>query len=453
MDAGEWVNASRMTDDTWELVLRSIASGRLVILAGAGLSMASPSNIPSAADLAETCAKKHESLTSSPLDAALVRDLEAQAIHFRATGGLENYFISKLVEWAPFRGEPNAGHIAIADFLECDACDLAITTNFDYLIERAAERLGDVDFSSALDGTEASVSGGHSPLLKLHGCCVRGRRETLWCRQQQADTLWNDRIRKSTQWLSGRLMQRDLVFLGYWTDWEYLSEVLFKCIGSDSPSSVVLVDPSEETELEAKASRLWSWVRREGISFRHVRMSGAVFLDELRRQFSLVLLTQISEVGRSSALASSVPSSVKLELSPNLTTSELYDLRRDWTGVSRSQPTRTREAKPEHERLGAFVLELLAAGAVFEDGNLVLNGHHFRLIHAAGRMLYSLRAQFSSDQLPVETVEFLVAVGADDDGGARADIVRGAELPTIMRRTDQRTWLTVADARSTIGLT
>ena len=48
--------AKAMTEGLAEQLLASLAAGRLVVFAGAGLSMAPPSNVPSATALAEQCA-------------------------------------------------------------------------------------------------------------------------------------------------------------------------------------------------------------------------------------------------------------------------------------------------------------------------------------------------------------------------------------------------------------
>lgn len=79
-------------------------------------------------------------------------------------------FINKLVKWELFCGEPNPGHDTIADLIMCGACVCAVTTNFDILVERAAEGLGERAFQAALDGEEANVDRGYRPLLKIHGC-------------------------------------------------------------------------------------------------------------------------------------------------------------------------------------------------------------------------------------------------------------------------------------------
>ena len=48
-----------MTDEVATRLLEAIAANRLIILSGAGLSMADPSNVPSAANVAQRCAEAY----------------------------------------------------------------------------------------------------------------------------------------------------------------------------------------------------------------------------------------------------------------------------------------------------------------------------------------------------------------------------------------------------------
>ncbi len=59
-----------------------------------------------------------------------------------------------------------------------------------------------------------------------------------------------------------RLPQRDVLIVGYWTDWDYLNRVLLSCLGNALPRAVVIVDPSSSEALEVKAPDLWAWAAR-----------------------------------------------------------------------------------------------------------------------------------------------------------------------------------------------
>lgn len=119
-------------------LLASMNVGRLVILCGAGLSMAAPSSLPSAWRVAEMCFDEYQ-LTIDPLiDPALRDNLEALAEHFVGLNTLKAVFIEHLVPWEEFERPPNPGHAAVADFLIIKTVVAGLSSNYDKLIERCA---------------------------------------------------------------------------------------------------------------------------------------------------------------------------------------------------------------------------------------------------------------------------------------------------------------------------
>ena len=413
--------------------------------------MASPSNLPSARALAAECAARHEAQAMEQLDPALHGDIEALASHFRSQGRLETYFLSELVRWPAFFGTPNLGHEAIADFLLCQAIDLEVTTNVDPLVETSAQSLGARDFWSALDGAEAAISRNHQPLLKLHGCCNRGRLETLWCHEQLADDIWRRRLESSSRWLAGRLTQRDILLVGYSSDWEYLNDVLVRSLGGEMPSSVTLFDPASAATLQAKAPALWAWAHRPGVVFRHEHESADALLDELRRAFSTVLLGKIARYAQAAYVTRTGGPAPALPDFSVLSSTNLYDIRRDWTGVPRNQPTVGRGPSVEHEQLSEMILEVLARGATLAGSNLIANGKVIRLVHGGGRMLYSIRQAYSNEPHGGDAPEITICVGAFDDGGVPANIIRDGAGAHIVRHSAPGQWCTHADAHVVIG--
>src|SRR5258706_10105637 len=127
-------------------LLTAIEGDRLVVLCGAGLSMSAPSSLPPAWLLAKQCAEKFRRITGDALPADHQEDLEKLAQYFKTLNELQATLIDQLVDWSPFRGNPNAGHEALADFLACGVIESGISTNYDVLIEKAAGGLGEPDF-------------------------------------------------------------------------------------------------------------------------------------------------------------------------------------------------------------------------------------------------------------------------------------------------------------------
>jgi hypothetical protein len=83
-------------------LLASMDARRLVVVCGAGLSMAPPSCLPSAKEIAEACFDEYRIIIDPHIDPNLRGNLEELAEHFAAQETLESVFIEKLVPWNKF---------------------------------------------------------------------------------------------------------------------------------------------------------------------------------------------------------------------------------------------------------------------------------------------------------------------------------------------------------------
>jgi hypothetical protein len=208
-----------MDQELRDRLLDAIENDRLVLFCGAGLSMAAPSRVPSAVALAAYCKDKYEREIGAKLPDNLATDLEAQAEHFAANDQLVQTFIRRLIPRGPFRLDPNPGHFAIADFLSSEVVDFVLSTNVDRLVEVAAEDLGEPQAYVALDGLEANLARAHGAHIKLHGCLHRDEANTIWCKSQLDKEPVRERLTQLQTWIQARLRGRDVVFLGFWSDW------------------------------------------------------------------------------------------------------------------------------------------------------------------------------------------------------------------------------------------
>src|SRR4051812_41561984 len=96
--------------------LTALLGDRLAMLIGAGLSMAPPTTLPSAAAIA-TRAKQQYDATYGATRAPLPAAIEQQAEFFFARGELVSVYFRTLIDQHAFAGPPNPGHSAIADLL------------------------------------------------------------------------------------------------------------------------------------------------------------------------------------------------------------------------------------------------------------------------------------------------------------------------------------------------
>jgi hypothetical protein len=430
-------------------VLDALYADRLVMLCGAGLSMASPSNLPSAAQLASKAKQDYDSLYGATR-APLPPSIEDQAEFFFQRGQLGTMYLRTLIDPHAFAGPPNAGHIAVADLLLVRAIQTAVSTNVDTLIEAAGLLLlGQVGVGIERRAV-AALAPDISPLLKIHGCWSTDRDNTLWAPGQLAVEPVASRIQGNREWLLARLLDRDLVVVGYFTDWDYLNDALERTLGEVRPSRVVIIDPSPGPILAAKAPALHDLGGRAQVSFCHVRTSGAAFLERLRFEFSRAFVRRVLYAGCEAFehRMGAVPDPAWLE-PPTISVSDLWQVRRDLEGCFPNQPARHR-MPPEEPVLGLMLLELRAKGAIADGPYWLLGGRRIRVLRTPNQLLHMAQVAFERETPPVVAPNVIIAVGAEASS-LPPHIVRGGTAPSITRGSAGR-WLSRQDAMTELGL-
>lgn len=425
-------------------------AGRLVIVCGAGLSMADPSNLPPAWRVAESSFDKYRLKIDPTCDVGLRHDLEAFAQHFVDQNTLQSVFIESLVPWGEFVRPPNPGHAAVADFLVTKTAVASLSANYDFLIERCAIDNG-FDFQSSLDGEEATVRAHtQGPLLKFHGCATKDRPATVWTSSQLSDPTIAARIAKSKEWMTANLRQKDLLVVGFWTDWDYLNGVLGSVIDGLAPLSVTVIDKADAGQLEEKAPALWALAHGANVTFVHVQESGADALDELRNAFSSNYLKEMLDAGRvpfeQSLGEECLPEWLE---APFFDSEALYGLRRDAEGVPAGQPAR-RSSPGACEILGAFHLMLRRAGAVPTPQGYTLNHRTIRVVNGAASVLNLLKARFV-EAPAVSHTDIVVAPGATSLP-MPANVVRPGVAGNFIRPAAMADWFDLDAARLELGI-
>ncbi len=433
-------------------LLTSLAARNLVTLTGAGLSRPAPSNLMLAAQVSQHC--YHEHLPIEALPPELEWDIDALSGHFYADGRFHDYFINRLVPWGELAGRPNEGHAAIADFLLTGASPSSLTANFDTLVEQWADR-HKVDLRGALNGIEATqFSAASSPLLKFHGCMNRScRSDTLWTRGQLAEQQVQDRINSCRAWMSLNLPGKDLLIVGFWTDWGYLNEVLASLLEEQAPASVTVIDSQKTDRLMEKAAGLWGIL--SGLpGFEHVEMESDQALTELREVFSQswvrrqnVSGAQIyaDETGGEEVEAASLAC-------PAVDCLDLYDIRRDGEGVAYDRAART--SIPDHSagRVAYVRLKLLGAGATTDGPYLSLNDRAIRVVNCANMSISRLREKYN--EAPSGRGADLVICAGATGKGTTENIVRGGGSNSLIGATHGGNvmWATEEEGFAELGI-
>jgi hypothetical protein len=409
------------TDAAIVTALEGILNNRAVLIAGAGLSMAAPSNLPNARKIADDAKAEYDARFAG-IHPPLPPGIEDQAEKFFQAGELGVY-LKEYVDQDVFAAQPNAGHVAVADLLLSHGLQAAVTTNVDILIETAGQQLMGQVFTG-IDGTAiAAPPGGAAPLLKIHGCWLQERDTTVWAPGQLKAPPVEGRIASSTTWLQNALLDKDLLVVGYSTDWDYLNQVIAQTLGAVSPASVLIVDPSETEDFVAKAPDLAALAGRAKKGSFHLKLSGADFLDALRLKFSKVFVHRAiaKGVAEFEALAGHAPSDASKE-APDLDNDNLWRIRRDLLGCKPNRPAR--QAVPHDEpAVGLTLLQLREAGGMPDGPYWSVGGRTVRVIRAAGAFLHALEGEYRWDMPPVAAPDVVVAVGAEDVH-LPADLVR-----------------------------
>ncbi len=425
-------------------ILASIASDSLVLLCGAGLSMAAPSSISSAKKVAQLCAESYRRRTGASLDSSLANNIELMAEFFFGTNQLEHVLFKQLIDWSEFvRRPPNKGHFAIADFMAAKVCSLVLSTNLDTMIEAAATNLGEPDCYPVLLENELNLHQPHTTLMKVHGCAQRNRFESLWCKQQLDREPLKTRIPALVRWIQGQIPNRDLLIVGFWTDWAYLNQVLVDAVSSTEPRSVILVDPSTDEELMEKSPKIWSWAH-SCTNFKHIQSSGDIFLDELRWRVSFHHIWLAWQKGRDiyTELTGTAAPTDPADLVSGLSSDDLYRLRRDVCGVPANGVVRSHSADDSQALLGAIQLALCAAGAILQSNHFRWNGTALRLLNTPNCLLSKVKKDFALEPPDPSPPDRTICIGAIDDGGAPSDIFGRGRPQTFVRNAAAACWET-----------
>jgi hypothetical protein len=436
-------------DNGIEIALTALHADRLALLCGAGLSMAAPSNLPNAAQLAAEAKRKHDAqygATRPPLPVGI----EEQAEYFFQRGELGTVYLRNLIDPHAFAGHPNAGHTAVADLLLVRAIQAAVSTNVDTLIETAGSMLfGRIGAAIDRKGVAALLPE-MAPLLKIHGCWAIEPENTVWALGQLSAEPVASRITGSAEWLSVHLLDRDLIVVGYFTDWGYLNAVLERTLGDVRPARVLIIDPSDGTALAAKAPALNALGTRATSQFYHVRVSGDAFLGRLRTEFSLGFVRGVLHAGGQAFndLTGTPPDPAWLEPA-RIDVDDLWRERRDLEGRFPNHPSRDR-APPEEPTLGVTILQLRASGALPEGPYWLLKGLRVRIVRTPNQLLHVIQAAFARETPPAVAPDIIIAVGAEPSA-LPSHVVRGATPASIARGSSGR-WLTRPEAVMELSL-
>jgi hypothetical protein len=447
--------------DAWEPVemdaamrtlISSIDNQRLVLLCGAGLSMGEPSSLPSADALVEKLEQKYQRLHGESLIDEVGNNIEEIANWALDNAPkFQNFFLHTINSDAFFQSS-NPGHETVADFLIARIAEAGLSTNVDYLVEHAAKKLGKGRFRGFVTRDHFNRNPDHSPYLKVHGCFNHEEQHTVWCEQQLNEPPIRGRVERFQNWMQLNLLGKDLLIIGYWTDWPHLNETLNRSVQDHNPRSVTLVDPSSPEKLKDKAGGLWEWVDQSpDVNFQHVQAYGNEFMKRLRRKFSAWffrdLLHEVRDKGRIREYYG-VDSTEDVKLPPleNMSMKDIYNLRRDFQGVPMGKPATDREPSGAfYERVGALHQLLMEGPATMEGRLYNLDGEALRLVNSKGREVDHVKDDFAQSGETPRGVTAHVCVGSRGSLPGCQNVVREPADDDVVRAGQTQEWWTDDD--------
>jgi hypothetical protein len=206
-------------------VARAAFGGRLVLYAGAGLSVAEPAQGPRGEQVAERLRPYVAELLGVPEADVTEPDLESLAARIEKDAAHRMADLkARAARAGDFCGmEPNYGHEVVALLLREGALQ-AVSVNWDRGVENAGLDLG-IDIESVATSAERLRLGEELPIFKVHGCATRPSTLALTRVEVDKPQLW---ARAEVQ---QALASGTVVFLGLGTVGLYVSEPLEDLIG------------------------------------------------------------------------------------------------------------------------------------------------------------------------------------------------------------------------------
>lgn len=250
--------------------------------------------------------------------------------------------------------------------------------------------------------------------------------------------------------MAANLRHKDLLVVGFWSDWDYLNQVLGDAVQGLDPLSVTVIDPSPTPDLQIKAPGLWALAHQPQVTFSHIQESGAHALDELRRAFSESYARQVLAAGRAVFEAKTGVACDPAWLTVSgLSGEALYDWRRDAEGVPAGKPAMAKS--PQNvDVLGYFHLLLRRAGAMQQPRGYSLAGQSIRVINGAGADLSTVAKRFV-EAPAAPTADVFVAAGSIDLG-LPGHLVRSGTAGSVVRPKTAGKWLTIEQAQLELGI-
>ncbi len=247
------------------------------------------------------------------------------------------------------------------------------------------------------------------------------------------------------------LPNRDLLVVGFWTDWGYFNDVLASILGGGATNSITVIDPKPAAELEAKAPYLWATFGSP--LFAHVQASGNEVLPEIRKAHSKVWTRKLFALGAPLyQLEKGIAPPTAGFDAPDLNVDEFYDLRRDAEGVPTNRAARQWAPGASAAQTGLAHLLMSAVADGRQGSWYTKTGQTIRIVHGAGEGLTTVEDRFKEPPTAPKA-DIVICAGAVEQGVPGSIIGRGSPAGIVRPKAGAGSrWITLEAAKVELGL-
>ncbi|MHB1415589.1 MAG: SIR2 family protein [Chloroflexota bacterium] len=283
-----------------DLLITWLAHHRVTFLLGAGASHGSPTELPLAPELAERLYHKfRDGFAAAALRSVDQTDLLAVADAIAGASPEGTRLLQRtLGDLYPFdSAEPNHGHRVLALLFAEGLINVALSTNYDCCVERAAEHLA-VPIRACADASEMQRGRNQGRLLKLHGCITK--EESIHLTQAQ--------LENPPDWARAEVMvgtaSGAFVVVGIGSVAPYIRTTLQSILQyANEAESIWIVSPEIADD--------WDQILSAGNKANKVTLTSEEFFDDLLRSCVHSQLTEL--LGKASKLTLPGEDSLKLQ--------------------------------------------------------------------------------------------------------------------------------------------
>ena len=237
---------------------------------------------------------------------------------------------------------------------------------------------------------------------------------------------------------------KDLLVVGFWTDWGYLNDVIANALNVNPFGSVTVVDPKSSADLHAAAPTLWARLTGGTAHFQHVQASGANALEELQTAFSKVWAKKFYVLGKTMFEADGKH---YIPIDPVMSCEDFYSFRQDAEGIPYHRAAKLKAPPPGAAAAAFLHLLLIEAKAAPRGSWHEYGGKLIRIVQGAGEAISTVRERYKEPPA-ARHPDVVVCAGALDIPVPGHLIASGAGASVVRPSAGGGTpWLTLEQAR------